>query len=396
MTDLRSRLRDIERIEPPELWPEIVGREPTPRAGSRGRGRVLLAAVVAVVVVAAGVLLPLTLLKLGSQSRPVGPPPSVSPSPGIRGNQGLVLGTRGPVIRLISGDGVLFVVYQTGPASSRYVLEVVARIDPRTGNVVRSQLFVHVEDVQLAAGWLWVSGEKLTGAWSLFRLDARTLEVRDTVALPGAGALAASDAGLWVGDGDRLDLVDAAGRIIRVQKADGEVGALAVDPTGRFLYVATSVSAEDITPRSISQRDASTGAVVAKVRALPAVAVTALSGTTDGVWVSYATGLLGQVVFLPAGDLRQVAEFTPRPGEGGTNTIHANVGSGVLWVADDMVGSLWCADPATGALRASLKRPAPADGYGMSDMVPVGSDVYIGTGHGVYRLAPDLRCGVSS
>jgi signal peptidase I len=531
MTDLRSRLRDLDRVESPELWPEILVREPAPLPESPSRARLVVALAVAVAILAAGVLVPLTLLRLGPLARPGGsghrtmtitypseameptvhvgqilvidldayrssppqhgdivafrfrgqlvvkrviglpgevveeqrgkvfvngdrleepyilpdttsvslgpwtvpaehvfvmgdnrpnsndsrygmgpialqdlvgkvlldvratsaPPPPSAPAVTI---EGLLLATEGPVRRLVEGVGALYAVYQPNPSTGR---DVLVRRDSQTGALVRTAALASVRDIELAGGWLWVSGQQQAGSPALFRLDPRTLEVRGRAALPGAGALAASGpAGLWVGVGDRLDLIDPAnGRIIVSLKADGQVGALAVDPLGRFLYVATNVPGE-VTPRSITERDASTGVVRATLRGFAALAVRELSATSDGVWVSFPTGLLGQVAFLRASDLRQVASFTPRPGEGGTNGIHANVAAGVLWVADDMVGQLWCADPVTGAVRAPVALPAgAAEAYGLTDVVSVGSELYAGTQQGVLRVNPDRRCAIA-
>ncbi len=61
MTDLATRLRDVERTEPPDLWSDIAGRTPRALPAEPRRGRVVAAAV-AVVVVVAGIVAPLTLL----------------------------------------------------------------------------------------------------------------------------------------------------------------------------------------------------------------------------------------------------------------------------------------------------------------------------------------------
>ena len=69
MSDLRTRLRDVERVEPPDLWPDIRHREPRHSAGP-SRPRVALAVAAAVVV--AGVLVPLGFLSFSGGDRPVG------------------------------------------------------------------------------------------------------------------------------------------------------------------------------------------------------------------------------------------------------------------------------------------------------------------------------------
>jgi signal peptidase I len=62
MTDLDTRLADIERADPPDLWPEITSRAPRALPPRRRPGRVVAVLVVAAVV-AAGLVAPLTLLR---------------------------------------------------------------------------------------------------------------------------------------------------------------------------------------------------------------------------------------------------------------------------------------------------------------------------------------------
>ena len=63
MSSLQRHLRDIERVPPPNLWPEIESIEARPLL-PEPRGRQLITAGVALVVVLAGVLIPLGLLRL--------------------------------------------------------------------------------------------------------------------------------------------------------------------------------------------------------------------------------------------------------------------------------------------------------------------------------------------
>jgi signal peptidase I len=69
MTDLATRLRDVERTDPPDLWPDIASRAPRALPPERHRGRVV-AALMAAALVAAGIVAPLTLLRSNDVRRP--------------------------------------------------------------------------------------------------------------------------------------------------------------------------------------------------------------------------------------------------------------------------------------------------------------------------------------
>jgi signal peptidase I len=126
MTDLATRLRDVERVDPPDLWPDIATRDTRALPPVRPRGRAV-AALVAAAVVAAGVVLPLTLLRT---DRGVGPgaagdhevvfiEPSASMEPTIQAGDEVAVDTdayrdsppaRGDIIafRLPEGGDVVF------------------------------------------------------------------------------------------------------------------------------------------------------------------------------------------------------------------------------------------------------------------------------------------------
>jgi len=62
---------------------------------------------------------------------------------------------------------------------------------------------------------------------------------------------------------------------------------------------------------------------------------------------------------------------------------------GALWTTDGMTGLLTCADPATGATRASTAMPF--GGVVIGDA----QGVYLGGYEAVYLLQPDPACGIS-
>jgi hypothetical protein len=332
-------------------------------------------------------------------SSPIPTPPSEVPvpAPPRSGRVRLVTRLEGPVTAVAAGDRAVYALYAPNPVAGQP--QVVARLGLRTGTVTRSVPLQGAWRLALAAGWLWVSGggssTTQAGMRSLYRLDPATLAVRGRVRLPLApAALAVSRAGLWVGAGKRLYRLDPwDGRVLARVTLGGEAGELAADPTGHLLYVATSVPGE-ATPLPITERDAATGALLATSAPLSGLAVNRLAATARGVWVSIATGLLAGVVLLQARDLRQAALFSPRGGEAGSNATGADVARGVLWVVDGMAGRIFCADPATGKLRAEVPVPQAlaGGGWGFSNVVAGGAAWYLGTAAGIAQITPGPRC----
>jgi signal peptidase I len=72
MTDLETRLRDVERVVPPDLWAEALSRRPRESDVAGHGSRRVAAFAAAAVLVAAGVLVPLGLLRFGSHGTSLG------------------------------------------------------------------------------------------------------------------------------------------------------------------------------------------------------------------------------------------------------------------------------------------------------------------------------------
>ena len=73
-------------------------------------------------------------------------------------------------------------------------------------------------------------------------------------------------------------------------------------------------------------------------------------------------------------------------GEPSGNTLRAFLAGGLLWIADAQRSTLSCADPRTGAVRAT-------DAIGRAlQLSGDAAGVYLGTTDGVLVIAPDLRC----
>src|SRR5205085_11227895 len=105
---------------------------------------------------------------------------------------------------------------------------------------------------------------------------------------------------------------------------------------------------------ALEERSARTGSILASntrdVRGL--LTVNALSPAPGGVWMSFATGMLGGATFFSAWDLRPLARWRPIRRRGGSNATAAFAVGRVLWVLDGQAETLSCADPSTGVTRA--------------------------------------------
>ena len=101
-----------------------------------------------------------------------------------------------------------------------------------------------VDRLAMAGGSLWASTGSLSAGTGriLYRLDARTLDVRDRLRMPGpTGPLAAVPAGLWAAAGRGVVLIDPeTGKTIRTVAFAGRAELIVADPSGQRLYVSTA------------------------------------------------------------------------------------------------------------------------------------------------------------
>lgn len=293
----------------------------------------------------------------------------------------------GVAISLLAGDGSIYALYGDRGGSGPRLLPVVIRFDPRTGSVSKSRHIPGARGFALVGGSLWVAARRE----GLVRLDPRTLVVtgRRSLGSP-ATAVAASIGGLWVGGGSTLFLVSPAEAITeRTIRIPGVVSHLATSPSGSALYVETH-HVHDMTPLRLEERNASNGELLASIRSPAGIAANALAGVPGGVWISFATGLLGSAVRLSSSNLRQTAGLGLRPP--GTNSTDVSVAGGILWVSDEMIGRLSCADPTTGASRASMTVPQRIFAGSLSNVVDFGARLYVGTGSGLFEFTPGRDC----
>jgi len=277
------------------------------------------------------------------------------------------------------------------------------RIDRTTGARVTSASINAGTSLVRAGADVWVGAggsqttslPQLTG--SVLRFDAVTLSPRGSVALPNATSpgdtvshtvdLSAAGSTVVAGFGSNVVEIDAATGATRRTIGTGSqrtVEDVALSPWGDRVYVATgdaSTQARVVTEWDTASGEAVPGSASANVDSVGPVR---LAATTTGVWVSRATGMLGDFLFHYNGALNTIRDPAVAPDAArDENSIHTTLASGVLWV---MGSQLRCSDPATGATRAIDAR---------NDVVALIGDAtgtYISTASGIDQLSPPRTC----
>ncbi|TME00133.1 MAG: hypothetical protein E6I76_00890 [Chloroflexi bacterium] len=275
---------------------------------------------------------------------------------------------------------------------------MVARLDRATGQVTMAGPFPAADSLALAGGRLWVGagvhpGIVNPGHQALYGVDPATLQVEQELSLlpaPDASQFSARLAGtgnlLWLGWGNDLIRIDPhSGAVLnRLDPGGGGVDDVALSPGGDRLYVTTRLPSEDAL---ISVREPRTGAMHATATE-HSTAGARLAAVGDGVWIAVPTGLSSALSHRRATDLGPLG---PAPALGGDghpsgNTLRAFVADGVLWLADSQRSTLSCADPRSGAIRASA---------GIARAQELAGDaggIYLGTTDGVVVIGLDPRC----
>ena len=243
------------------------------------------------------------------------------------------------------------------------------RYVPTTGRVARGPSItgtVGSPAITVTGGWVWmvvgvgddVVVEQLDT--STLTLHAReSLPVKNLLFGPGVDPVltATVNGPLWVAGGEDLWALNPRTGAIETQFDTGnEIDSMSTDPTGRLLY--TGAEGTDSQP-VVTEYSAQAGNELK--RSYPQGIVSAgVAATTGGVWVSYRTGMAGAAVELSANGLREIAP--PQAPAVFPSTydqiggVGASVSEGALWVTSagsTGTGTLTCADPATGAVRAT-------------------------------------------
>jgi len=282
----------------------------------------------------------------------------------------------------VTAAGLYLTWYRVRPSGS-VTGEVLARADAGTGLIVAQRKFGSglLGAPLLADGSLWVTdstaGDGAPGRESLLRLNPATLAVTGQLTVGGGdygsndsglrGQIAAAGGSIWMDGGGLLVRVDP--RSMRQDLSIAFPGAgnssLGASPDGTVLIVAETRNGIG----TVQRRDPVTGALLASSASNGVITPAIADVTTSGVWLAVPTGMMGYVERVRTGSLSPVQSTDVA----GTNGIRVRYGDGALWVTDPVGGAArnYCADPATGRVRARL----PLPDLGQDQLLAVGPRV---------------------
>ncbi|MDQ6711274.1 MAG: hypothetical protein M3Z11_12070 [Candidatus Dormibacteraeota bacterium] len=272
----------------------------------------------------------------------------------------------------------------------------VARIDRTTSAVTTGTTQPNATGIARTGAGVWIAAGPGTAPaaansqW-LTLIDPTTLQLIQQVHLPGQPGsdlnvgpeLAGNSSLLWLAYGSGIYRLDPNnGATLLSKTIPGTAVSMSLDTSGTRLYVGVEVPPGPTGQDLVMEFDASTGAAIASAKTGggglrgPHVAAAA-----DGVWVGFATGTQGAVEHRSAATLAVIGSPIRT-----SNTIHAVVGAGALWLVDGMAQQLTCADSATGAIRASSPETEPA-AFAVDT-----NGAYLGDAAGVAAMQPPAAC----
>jgi hypothetical protein len=302
----------------------------------------------------------------------------------------------GSVVAMSLDSSAVFSLYDPGPMNGRPdpAKTMLARIDRVTAAVTTAGPFPQGRLLARVGPGLWIGAAADQGTTAdtqwLTLVDPVTLRVKQRIHLPGqptAGTLSlpqitgTSDL-LWLGYGQSLyRLEPTTGRILLTESLPGTATSVSIDPTGHRLYAGLIGSQPGVA--LVIELDASTGSRIASAPTGGAdLGGPHVAAAPDGVWISYATGMLGAVEHRSATGLALLSS----PAHQHTNGIRVSVFGGALWLVDGMAQQVACGDPLSGVIAASSQETLPAV------VVADGNGSYLGDSDGVGFLRPDPSC----
>jgi len=311
--------------------------------------------------------------------------------------------------QVLSGGYLFTSVSQTPRLRGPFLLE---RTSLETGVVRRGPRF-SLDALAVAAGRVWLFPSCVRQP-RLVEVDPRRLAVVRAVRLPtgsdpcaGVALATGPDGSVWIGSSRTLLRIDAATGATLAHitlPARLRTGQVAVDPSGRSLYVSAAHAADGgIAGAELFEYDAVSGRLLAHASRGPiafSTAGAALTAVPGGVWASFNTGNLGVTIHLRQRDLALVAP----PGLGvftdGGRLFHWAMwgetvyGGGALWLANQG-RFVACIDAQTGKVRASTRLP-PSLEPDLLGVDAAAQRLYILDGSGqprhVVELTPPRRC----
>lgn len=408
MTNSKEEL--VERLTRfyQEVGGEVSSMPPDWVPDKRRTARWLQPALVSIVLVALAVGLAVTIRMVREEAHrkitPVPIPtasPSQSPSPSATPLSSWV--TRhvafGQVTAMSLDTSTIFALYAPAPVSGGIDPSKIglARIDRVTGAVATAGVFPYAKSVVRVTAGLWVAagpgvGDGTVGAdmkW-LSLVDPVTLSVKQRVRLPAQAASGSFSAPqlagtlnlLWLGYGQSLYRLDpTTGRILLTESVPGTATSISLDPSAHRLYAGLTANQPGVA--LVIELDASTGGRIASAPTGGAdLGGPHVAAAPDGVWISYATGMLGEVEHRSATGLTLLSS----PSDQHTNGIRVSVFGRTLWLVDGMAQQVACGDPLSGVIAASSQETLPAA------IAADANGSYLGDSDGVGFLRPDPSC----
>jgi hypothetical protein len=267
-----------------------------------------------------------------------------------------------------------------------------ARIDPVTGTVLASVRPAPVVGPMLIDGALWSIDEGPEAGRparaSLVRSDPVTLKQLSSTRLSGSlaqglGGLVQTGSSTWVSGRGGLDRFDSAsGRLTGfVAVPDSSRASLRIwsDRVGGASALYGHIR---LPYNQLQRRDPRTGALVARDRT-PALASNPTPSVDGRSWIHWQYGQVGTL------DLKTLA-FRPAYPRIHFQTVQFNVTDGILFVDQTQGGPQrnFCADPATGRIRATLPLARDAE-FLAADATDIYSLLVTGVRHGPERVFLD-------
>jgi hypothetical protein len=299
-----------------------------------------------------------------------------------------------------TADGVYWLTYNGNQVARAPVTPF--RYSPASGRVIKGPSItgsVGSPAITVTGGWVWVVvgvGRNVVveqlDISTLVLHSSESLPVKDNMFATGVNPLltATVNGPLWVAGGDDLwELNPSTGAIEREFDSGNSIASMSTDPTGTLLYTGGWTTTRG--NMTVTQYDALTGRELRRSDQL-AVSPGTVAATDGGVWVTLRTGNYGRAFEL---SVTRLSEIAP-PSNVATSLgiydqiggVESSISEGTLWLTssdEGDVGSLTCADPATGAVRAS-------ESVQVGDPIASGPLLYAFENKDLVVITPPAKC----
>jgi hypothetical protein len=294
----------------------------------------------------------------------------------------------GAIVAMTAGVGAAYVLANEPGSTGSVPLAVSSTTDIAHGAPLEGHSG-HPTMIATTGSELWVADRN----GDVTQLDPTSLSaIRDlSVTGPIVGIDASADR-IWVFTRDAAVGLDPSnGTRLETIPTSSDIMHGAAAPDGRAIYVSLAgpVSNDKVPVLELNPR---TGVVVARTRdgLADLNGVSGLTATNAGVWIAYATGMMGSGNFARRSDLRYHKSAEPPGWIEGTNAIQLFRAGPWIWQSS---GGLECFDPVTGK-ELGLAVPDHKQFFGLGDrgVVDVGQDVWAANGRSLYVIEPPSTC----